>query len=412
MAPMTIDRIIRTAVLATSLLACSAAAAPQDLESRVTEQVARLKSDDFKVRTAATEELVRLGRGALTTLEGLRSDDPEVRSRIAGAIARIRTTDPFFLLRSPERRTSVRVDKESVDDAYSRVFGAFPVPVPLSEMVKIDRNPRVSLILDNTGYWETVERFMAASKTFLEIERSGFRITGNSASRTSSMQRQGRFLVTARCSGRAITLQIHGEPGLLPLRATFKLREAAVASGESVISRLTVETPRAGLDQLQLGTSFPAATLAVLRLPEGTVPPGTLLRLEGTAAVELSRDLEAIEFRRAGAEQQVRVLSECSLTLNELRFEESSFKFNLATAGPKGWKAPAGSPFLETLWLVVADDEGRSTIPGAIPYAGVGTHELQAGWFGRRPPTRFCVIRVTGVETIDVPLVLDSLAVD
>src|SRR6185503_19890035 len=80
-------------------LAVALALQPQDLPSRVAEQVAHLASEDPRIRTAATDALVRLGRRAIPALEATKSDDPQVRSRVARAISRIQTTHPFYLVR-------------------------------------------------------------------------------------------------------------------------------------------------------------------------------------------------------------------------------------------------------------------------------------------------------------------------
>jgi formylglycine-generating enzyme required for sulfatase activity len=54
-----------------------------DLRRRVTELIDRLGSDEFTARDQATRDLIALGREILPLLEKVRTDDAEVRSRLA-----------------------------------------------------------------------------------------------------------------------------------------------------------------------------------------------------------------------------------------------------------------------------------------------------------------------------------------
>jgi hypothetical protein len=338
-------------------------------------------------------------------LESQPADDAEVRSRLSSAISRIRNTDPYFLVRSHERRVSVNLKDVPLVEAHSPAFSGFPVAAGLRG-IATDKT-RVSLKLENAGFWEAVERFRAATGTSLDVDaHPGVQLRIEKPSKSFRADRQGRFLLSAQASAGRIVLKLTAEPGLQPVRVTFHLQDVKDPAGRSVLDRLTVDPPSGKSCSLRYGT-FPAATLAVLTGPADVLADGTPFRIEGKAVVDLARDVEAVQFRRGAPEGETRTLSGCRLTLKSFDVVgESSFRFDLACEGAKGWKAPADRPYLGLGWIVIADDEGRSHITGTVGLAGRMDQDLQSGWEFPRPPTRLCVIQPTDVERVEIPVAL------
>ncbi len=394
-----VSRTLLRATLLVAFLSACAGARSQETSARVADLLQRLKSEDPKERIRATEELGRLGRRAIPLLESQQAGDPEVRFRIDQAISKIRNTDPFFLVHSHERRTSTTIKEETLANAHAWAFSAFPVAVELSDALGRPGPASVSLTLDKANLWEVAERFALASGTSLDADgNAGVRLVEGKQAATMRIRRQGRFLASARSAGRRIVVKLHAEPGLQPVRVSFELKEASTSDGRSLRNRTTADSVR-----LQYGAPFPAATLSVLTLPEEKLPAGTTLRIEGTAVVDLAKEIDAVEFRRDGRVPETRSLGDSRLTVSDFAAEGSSFKVTLSVAGARG--------ATQSAWLIVADDDGRSLTIGTVALGGSTEQSLQGAWNWSRPATRLCMVRAVEVESVQVPVVLEGVAV-
>ena len=294
------------------VLACAAIflLQAQDLSDRVAEQAARLKSDDPQVRTAATDELVKMGRKVIPTLEATKSDDPEVRSRVAQAIARIQKTDPFFLVRPLERRVTVSFKDLLFSEAHARVFSGFAVPPRFTHQFGF--KDRISFSVEEASYWEAVEKFSAAAGAQLELPLGRAFIRERGARPTGVFGRGGRFMAEGTAyTGGTLILSLHPEPGLSPVVVAFKLARVTDDAGVSLLDRIKAD--------LREEPPVLSVTLAKLTAdPE--VLRGKKVNIDGTALIELATDVEAVEFRR----NEEKKLSEWPLAVDGLRLEDDS----------------------------------------------------------------------------------------
>ena len=382
------------------VLAVALALQPQDLPSRVAEQVAHLASEDPRIRTAATDALVRLGRRAIPALEATKSDDPEVRSRVARAISRIQTTDPFYLVRSAERRVSVEFRDLPFPLAHDRAFAGFPVSVPPSEIF-LGAN-RVSLTTDKAGYWEVVEKFAGAAQVRLAPGGEvGLCLEARLPEKGVQFVRHGRFLAVGSVTRGRVWVQLYAEPGLQPVDVTFKLSELTDGTGASLLKKIVVDQPSWPWVST---TPFPGGTLAVFPAPAERA----VVNIEGKAFVDLPTDVEAIEFR---AGNETRALSEWQVSVDGLKFEQESFSFRIQSEELKAWKTPEERRHLGTVWIIVADDEGRSRTVGTMGYGRAGHYAIQSGWNFPNRATRLSFVRPTAVERVEFPVSLRGITV-
>jgi hypothetical protein len=384
------------------VVALALALQAQDLPALVAEQVARLKSDDPKVRIAATDELVRLGRPAMPALEATKSNDPEVRSRITQAITRIQAKDPFFLVRSVSRRASVSFRDLPFSEAHARAFAGFRVPMPTNGL--FFGTKQVSLTADPAGYWEIVEKFAAAAGGRLEMGFLGPSLEAGRPRDRVQFVRQDRFLVGAVGSQGAIELRLFGEPGLQPVGLSFKLDDVTDGAGTSIRKNIAL---KGRTDDLTTGRAIQGGTFAILTAVEG-LPETTRVNIDGTVLVDLATDVEAVEFRKG---DETRTLSDWRLSATDLKFEEGSFKFIVKQEELKGWKAPEQRPYLEKVFVIVADDEGRAKTVGEMGYGSAGSYGMGAGWDLPGRPTRLVLVRPTVLERVEVPVRIRGLAV-
>jgi hypothetical protein len=132
------------------------------------------------------------------------------------------------------------------------------------------------------------------------------------------------------------------------------------------------------------------------------------VNIVGTAFVDLATDVEAVEFRGGN---ETKMLSDWRLSVTDLRLDADGFAFTLTEDGLKGWKAPEDRPYLGKVWIIVADDEGRSRAPSSLGYGGSGSVGLQAGWSLPGRPTRLSLVRPTAVERVEVPVQLRGIVV-
>jgi hypothetical protein len=337
---------------------------------------------------------VKLGRSTIPVLEAVKSDDPEVRSRIAQAISRIQKMDPFFLVRPLERRVSVSFKDLPFTEAYARVFSGFAVP-PNLDIVFI-RKDKISLSLEGASYWEAVEKFASAAGVYLQqsLERPCFKEHGPGA----TFGHFGRFMVQARTYPGTILVSLHPEPGLSPVSVSFKLTQVSDDAGVSLLDRIKA-------DARSNETPVLSATLAKLTAaPEAL--RGKKVNILGTASIELATDIEAVEFRR----NEEKMLSQWSLTM-DIRPLEGDFDFRLIMKELKGWKAPEERSYLAKAWVIVADDDGRTRVAGRMAYGGGGEHAVRGAWEHPGKATRICVLRPTAVERVEIPVQLRGIVV-
>lgn len=373
----------------------------QNVAGRVAEQVARLKSDDPQVRIAATDALVGMGRPAISALESTKSDDPEVRSRIAQAIKGIQAKDPFFLVRSVDRHVSVSFHDLPFPEAYARAFAGFRVPMSVEQLFW---DKPVSMTADQAGYWEIVEKFAAAAQGRLKVGLLGPSLEAGRPGQRLQFVRHDRFLVGGMASRGAIELRLFGEPGLQPVGFSFKLDDVTDGAGTSFRKNIALKSRT---DDLTTGNAIQGGTFAILTAVEG-LPESAKVDIDGTVLVDLATDVEAVEFRKG---DESRTLGDWRLSANELKFEEGSFKFTVNQEELKGWKPPEQRPYLKTVFVIVADDEGRAKTVGHIGFGGAGSYGIGAGWDLPGRPTRLVLVRATTVERVEVPVRIRGLAV-
>jgi hypothetical protein len=385
------------------VLAAALALQAQDPSARVAEQVARLKSDDPKVRIAATDELVKLGRPAMAALEGTKSDDPEVRSRIAQAIQRIQAKDPFFLVRSVNRPVSVSFLDLPFSEAHARAFAGFRVPIPTDGLFFGDR--RISMTADQAGYWEVVEKFAAAAQGRLEVGLLGPKLVSGRPGPRVQYLRHDRFLIGSMASRKSIELRLFGEPGLQPVDFSFKLDDVTDGAGMSFRKSLALKSRN---DEVTTGHAIQGGTIAVLTATEDGLPDGTKVSIDGTVLVDLAADVEAVEFRKS---DETRTMSDWRLSVTDVKFDPESFKFTLNQEELKGWKRPEERPYLGMVWVIVSDDEGRAKTIGRLGYGGAGGFGIGSGWDLPGRPTRLVLVRPTAIERVEVPVRIRGLAV-
>jgi hypothetical protein len=99
-------------------------------KERIEQLVRDLASEDFRVREKATEELQKIGAGAVQFLkEALKSDDPEVRWRAEGILKKIENPQPL-----PERPAATQPEqKEQPEELREKPSPRTEIPVPPDE---------------------------------------------------------------------------------------------------------------------------------------------------------------------------------------------------------------------------------------------------------------------------------------
>ena len=95
--------------------------------------------------------------------------------------------------------------------------------------------------------------------------------------------------------------------------------------------------------------------------------------------------------------------------MSGLKFREESFAFDVKEEGLKGWKSPEQQPYLGRVFVIVADDEGRSKAIGQMGYGGAGSTGIDAGWGLPGRPTRLVLVRATQVERVEIPVRLRGI---
>jgi hypothetical protein len=374
----------------------------QELSTAVAEQIPRLKSDDSKVRMEATNALVRLGRRAIPLLEAARSNDPESQSRLLDAVARIRATDPFFLVHSHERRVSFSFRDLPFSQAHEKAFSGFPVAVTGTGFLH-STGRCVSLTVEQAGYWEVVEKFGKSADADIIGGPAGLGYTHEHPFQTYfRLLRHGRFLLACNVGSGLIAFHLFTEPGLQPVAVSFKLDEVTDAAGTSILKKVTLDKTLASLSR---ETPIGGARLGMLTAPKGVL---SVVDVDGTVTVDLATDVEAAEIR---GPDETHTLSECRYRVTGFKRQEESFRLRVASEGLKGWKAPEGSPHLSRVWVILADDEGRSKIMTTLPYGEPVDRGTGTGWAIPESPTRAFLIRPTQVERVQIPLRFRGIAV-
>jgi hypothetical protein len=367
----------------------------QDLPARVAEQVPGLKSENPQVRSAATTALVRLGRRAIPVLEAVQSDDPEVRSRLLDAVSRIRAADPFFFVRSHERRVSFSFRELPYSEAHDKAFSGFPVAVTGTTFLH-STGRRVSLTVEQAGFWEVVEKFAEAANTDIIGGPAGLGYTHEHPFPTYfRLSRHGRFLLAYNAGRGLIAFNLFTEPGLEPVAVSFKLDRVTDAAGNSILTKVTLDKNLASLSH---ETPIGGARLGMMTVPKGILSG---VDVDGTVTVDLATDVEAAEIR---GPDETHTFSECRYRVTGFKRQDESFRLHFTSEGLKGWKAPEGRSHLSRVWVILADDEGRSKVITTLPYGGAVDRGTGAGWAIPQSPTRAFLIRPTEVERVQIPV--------
>ena len=199
-------------------------------------------------------------------------------------------------------------------------------------------------------------------------------------------------------------LRLFGEPGLQPVGLSFKLDDVTDGAGTSIRKNIAL---KGRTDDLTTGQAIQGGTFAILTAVEG-LPESTRVNIDGTVLVDLATDVEAVEFRKG---DETRTLSDWRLSATDLKFEAGSFGFTVKQEELKGWKPPEQRPYLEKVFVIVADDEGRAKTVGRMGYGGAGSYGIGGGWDLPGLPTRLVLVRPTAIERVEVPVRIRGLAV-
>jgi hypothetical protein len=395
-----------------------------ELAGKIRSILERIDSDDPKIRDTASFELSRLGPAAIPQLElHLQSRNLEIRGQVAAAIDRIQRTHPLFLARAPLRRTTVRLNNSPVRAAFDEVFRPFPLRPSLGSHPSIPVPGQVTLSLDQASFWEAVLAFSRASKTTivfhgfggdLEFETDEGRDDGEAHSKP-----EGPVIAVAQAALKKddlrLTVRLCLEPGWLPITGSLRLTSITKADGKEILSSFgepPINERRRRNDREAEYDLCPSILVAELTTPSKNLQAGDRLALRGTATVTLPTRVDAAEFRVKdfkGDEQQA--LGELQIRVTRLEAREKSVRISDGCAGPQGWLPPPDKPYLAQVWVIVADDQGRSQYLGGRGYASGTTCSQGTPHKFPAPPTRLSYIRPMEAEVLEIPILIEGISV-
>ena len=192
-----------------ALAASTTQPATRPIESRVDEAVGRLSSDDWKMREAAQEELVRLGDDALPRLRNAlkNSHDPEALPRMNAALTSIERNS--FQLPTRVSLHFHGAKPQAVFDALSAQSGIKLGVWPEMMWQQINAKP-VNVDLDGVTYWTAMRA--VCGQTGVMLVQMGERYPqiqrGDANWAAAPCVEYGPFLVVATdvCKSQAIAL--------------------------------------------------------------------------------------------------------------------------------------------------------------------------------------------------------------
>ncbi len=383
-----------------------------------------IESDDPTERETGQNRLGRLGFSALAQLEPyLRAGDPEVRGRVAAAMDRIHGTDPLFLARPSLRLTSVHLKKSPLKVALSETFRPFLVSPEVETHVGGEIPTALTLDLDHATFWEAILGFKSVTSAFFVPERLLF-CDHSAFGRFSLSKADGPFLSAGyleRDDRKAVLrIRILMEPGWLPIDATFSISSIRDADGKDVLplfenhlkedleaKTFGEEVERRPPDH---GSACPTFLVASLKADSGKLPVGVRLTVQGIAKVRIPTAVQSAEFRIQGFKgDEERVIGEHRIRATELVLRSKDIQYKTGSSGPKGWKPPQDKSYQNDIWLVVADDEGRSIYRGGETYSSSGTRSSGANWPFKSAPTRLCYVRPMEAEVREINVTIEGI---
>jgi hypothetical protein len=400
-----IRRVMRGPI-ALLLLSCSSSpqeAGPDRAEADYTIKriLAQIDAGWFSDPDEPVARLAAFGREGLPILERSRaSAKPAAGNALQRAIARIHATDPFFLVRAPDRRVTARLKSASRAEAYTELFKGFPIHPHMPPQLEFSHPvPKVAVWLSDATYWEAVRAFCQA----FDVELNGELFE---ESRSSAWSRPfGACIVSANGAGRlgerTLTVRLHLEPGIQPIDGSIHSLKLTDAAGRRIPG--LVESDGNSFMKLTGNRRDTTVGTTQIRWATGGRDHGSPLTLTGLARVVLPVEIESTIWLADDWDQDpVRTLGPCRIEFISLD------PFRLRHTSPEIPKAAGADAYRDHAWVFISDDEGRSVNNSGFGLGGGGAI-AGANWPNDTPYKRVTVVRPMKAEVVEFPFEIKGI---